>query len=161
MRSSAGDVGTLVMVSFRPSVEPIPMDASDRTDTASDQDRSGDDTSCVGCCSCKYCFCFADANRPPPPVEFGLEEPTIAAPDPGGVPGGTIFCSDRGPSDSARADMMGVTGGWRHEAFRDAGCRRPRPLPRLPPSLLSLLPPLVTADTFVRRADGISAAGRR
>lgn len=42
MSSSAGDVGTLVMVSFRPSVEPMPMDASDRIDTASARERSGD-----------------------------------------------------------------------------------------------------------------------
>lgn len=50
LSSSAGDVGTLAMVSFRPSVEPMPMDASDRTDTASDRQpyRSGDRSN--GCC---------------------------------------------------------------------------------------------------------------
>jgi len=47
LSSSAGDVGTLAMVSFRPSVDPMPMDASDRTDTASaDQDGSGDGILC-------------------------------------------------------------------------------------------------------------------
>lgn len=157
LSSSAGEVGTLAMVSFRPSVEPMPIEASDRTDTASDQDRSSDDASCVGCCRC--CFRLTAANRPPPPVEFMLEEPAITAADPGGEPGGTTFCSDRRLGDSARADM-GVTGGWRYDAFRDTGCRRPRPLPRLPPSLLSLLPLLATADAFVRRADGTSPAGR-
>lgn len=155
LSSSAGEVGTLAMVSFRPSVEPMPIDASDRTDTASDQDRSSDDASCVICCW--WCFRLTAANRPPPPVEFMLEEPAIAAAEPGGEPGGTTFCSDRRLGDSARADM-GVTGGWRHDAFRDTGCRRPRPFPR--PSLLSLLPLLAAADTFVRRADGTSAAGR-
>lgn len=157
MSNSAGEFGTLAMVSLRPSVEPMPMDANDRTDTASDQDRRSDDASCGGCCRC--CFWFAAVNRPPPPVEFRLEEPAIVVADPGGEPGGTIFCNDSRLGDSALVDM-GVTGGWRHDAFRNTGCRRPRPLPRLLPSLLSLLPLLATTDTFVRRADGTSVAGR-
>lgn len=55
LSSSTGDVGTLAMVSFRPSVEPMPMDASDRTDTASDQQpyRSGDRSD--GCCGRRCC----------------------------------------------------------------------------------------------------------
>lgn len=48
LSSSTGDKGTLVMVSFRPSVEPIPMDANDRTDIASDQVGCGN-MSCVEC----------------------------------------------------------------------------------------------------------------
>ncbi|CAI6366173.1 unnamed protein product [Macrosiphum euphorbiae] len=127
------------MVSFRPSVEPMPMDASDRTDTASDHDRSGDASRCWLC---------ADAHI----VGLWFAEPmAIAAAE--GEPGTP---SDRRLGDSAPADMGDNVCGWpRHEPLRDTGCRRPLPTapppPAHPPSLLSL-PLLQTAVvTYFRR----------
>lgn len=127
LRSSAGDVGTLAMVSFRPSVDPMPMDASERTDTASDQDRSGN----VSWCRCWCCR---------------LTDP--AGVDGDGDPGAL---SDRRLGDRARADMAGDSD-WRYEPFRVTGCRwwwrtLPAPTLPLPPSLLSL--PLLIAVVVV------------